>query len=884
VKPLELTAMEHRTAPHKTHIIGGLLTVPTLEDLAGVLATAPVPLADIPHKRDLPGKEGAEERKAFNDYIKEGTALIAGHLPEGMARMKDNMHSMSSLVVDIDNMTPERYEAIKKQLEEGSLTWLYHETSSHLQPGKGCRIRLWLPFAAPLLLEGVDWPPTRAAMLQKLGFAADQDTQCSDASRLYYTTRCLEGESRVVDCCDTGECLDPTPFIVRRAALIAAAQTAPRAPEGQGIPIDRVELCDRWLGQCGSKYSDFVRRVKACAPIGADHSGRRALYLGGGASLMGVLKPEEDTATVRWALFHPCWEADCRLDPAGAYPWSDIEDMFTDDMREKYNPEGVAAYRAARAVEAAAARASTDRAIDRARTLEVEAHEARRKVLASKSPEAQAQGVPEEPLDPDVQATEDLKKGTQAFYKAYPDPIFNSAEEGIQAFSRFYYRYDSAAEAQQKRSAALVTAQGSLTQCDYTHIKTILNDYQYWDGEGKDRKLRQLAPLWWTSRKVRTYDTVVIKSPCGSEAANEINLWRGFGIVKKQGATEYMRTLILSLAGGDARAAEYLWNWCAWAVQHPTELAEVAPALKGEEGCGKSTLTWAMRKIFGPHGKSVSRSADVIGDYTHQTAGAGFIAGEELRFEAKELGSLYDLLTNKTRLVAGKFINSFNVTNAIKLMITTNADFVIKSPGLMRRFFVVRCGSLHPQAPGQEGLDNVAWWDDFYSWLEYEDGRNDNPRRNPKGWAGEGLSYWLQALLDTDLSTFVMRNVPQTAAKLEERAEGQSAAVQWWISVLRLGVGATGAAAATCPLKAREGCIEAKPPDLEAHNIEWVSKHSKELPLTPKRIGTYMRAWGCAVPVPHTNTGNVYRWPSLEAAREALARERKIPEEELMGL
>jgi hypothetical protein len=60
------------------------------------------------------------------------------------------------------------------------------------------------------------------------------------------------------------------------------------------------------------------------------------------------------------------------------------------------------------------------------------------------------------------------------------------------------------------------------------------------------------------------------------------------------------------LARGHQETFRYIFNWLAWAVQHPEERAEVALVFRGKRGAGKGTLGNTMCRIFGQHAVHIS--------------------------------------------------------------------------------------------------------------------------------------------------------------------------------------------------------------------------------------------------------------------------------------
>ena len=58
---------------------------------------------------------------------------------------------------------------------------------------------------------------------------------------------------------------------------------------------------------------------------------------------------------------------------------------------------------------------------------------------------------------------------------------------------------------------------------------------------------------------------------------------------------------------GDRRKFKYVFFWLAWLVQNPDKNPETVIVLKSvRQGTGKTTLNYAMSRIFGPHARTIS--------------------------------------------------------------------------------------------------------------------------------------------------------------------------------------------------------------------------------------------------------------------------------------
>ncbi|MET4274728.1 MULTISPECIES: bifunctional DNA primase/polymerase [unclassified Bradyrhizobium] len=204
-------------------------------------------------------------------------------------------------------------------------------------------------------------------------------------------------------------------------------------------------------------------------------------------------------------------------------------------------------------------------------------------------------------------------------------------------------------------------------------------------------KRMQLADWWLTRRDRYTYDGFVFDSNL-SDAGDEINLWRGFGVKDAPGDWSRMRDHIGSvIANGEDASYHYLMRWLAWAAQNPTRQAEVAVALISEEkGTGKGFLGRTMCRLFGAHGLHIANRSHLLGRFNAHFAQVGFLFCDEVLWPGAkdDEGVLKALITEPELLIEPKGVNAFRALNALKLMIASNEEWVVPASGNERRYAV----------------------------------------------------------------------------------------------------------------------------------------------------------------------------------------------------
>ena len=214
-------------------------------------------------------------------------------------------------------------------------------------------------------------------------------------------------------------------------------------------------------------------------------------------------------------------------------------------------------------------------------------------------------------------------------------------------------------------------------------FKTALNHQKV----GKSR-----MGTWWLAQPQRKqYEGLVFRPGEPSVIDGDLNLWQGWGIQPKEGKWSLMRAHIKNvLAAEDKEMYEYIINWCAWTFQHPGEPAEVALVFQGKEGCGKGIFGRAMKMAFGKHGLHISDHEHLAGKFNKHLMDCALLFCDESWWPGHKAaeGTVKRMLTEPTLLIEPKRVDSFEVHNALHVIMAANAQWVIAASPNARRFAV----------------------------------------------------------------------------------------------------------------------------------------------------------------------------------------------------
>jgi hypothetical protein len=210
------------------------------------------------------------------------------------------------------------------------------------------------------------------------------------------------------------------------------------------------------------------------------------------------------------------------------------------------------------------------------------------------------------------------------------------------------------------------------------------------DPKGNEKKVG--IGRWWLDHDGRTQYDGVTYAPGTSLPKTVFNLWTGFSCAPRKGNCDlYLEHLYENICGGVASHYHYLLNWMARGVQHPERQGEVAVVLRGQEGTGKGVFAKAYGALFGPHFWHVSNAHHLTGHFNAHLQQCSVLFADEAFFAGDRSyeSALKALITEETFLIEPKGVDAFTAPNRIRLIIASNADWVIPAGAEARRFFAL---------------------------------------------------------------------------------------------------------------------------------------------------------------------------------------------------
>jgi hypothetical protein len=292
-------------------------------------------------------------------------------------------------------------------------------------------------------------------------------------------------------------------------------------------------------------------------------------------------------------------------------------------------------------------------------------------------------------------------------------------------------------------------------------------------------KVAPLVNIWMKWRLRRSYHSVVfdpnlppwagVPSNHGGQADQDFNLWPGLALAASpEGSCDLFLAHLLNVVCNDDECLyQWLLQWLAHMVQEPTRLAGTAVALRGAQGAGKSLVGEVMGEIVGASlYAKVSKPDELTGRFNAHQQGRlllqveeGFWAGDK-----KAEGGLKHMITSPTIRIEPKFVDSFEIPNYARLLVTSNKDWVVPAGFGERRFAVLDVSD----ARANDLVYFRALREEMFA----------------KGGCARFLYYLLH---EVAVNWDAIRRPPATSALLEQQVEALGPEDTWLLDILTSG-------------------------------------------------------------------------------------------------
>ena len=290
---------------------------------------------------------------------------------------------------------------------------------------------------------------------------------------------------------------------------------------------------------------------------------------------------------------------------------------------------------------------------------------------------------------------------------------------------------------------------------------------------GRDGRIRRVtwAVRWLQDPRRRQYEGLEFyPDPNNAPGSPKyLNLWTGFDV---QPATNpdwksyktFRDHLLNNVCDGDEALFRWLFAFFAHIVQRPRERLGIALVLRGKRGAGKTKVGEIIGALFRRHWFLVDSARYVTGQFNAHMASCLLLQADEAVWAGDKAaeGRLKGLITAPTQFVEAKGVDPVPLANYVRLMLTSNEDWVVPAGKDERRFVVL---DINPRC-----AKNATYFAEIDAEM-----------------AAGGLEHLLGDLLAFDLDSVDLRNFPRTEALLEQKMNSLSPIDLWWADRLMSG-------------------------------------------------------------------------------------------------
>jgi hypothetical protein len=276
-------------------------------------------------------------------------------------------------------------------------------------------------------------------------------------------------------------------------------------------------------------------------------------------------------------------------------------------------------------------------------------------------------------------------------------------------------------------------------------------------------KSKQRLSDAWLGSKYRRHISSIVFDPTGAAPRDAFNLWRGFTVAPNEHGSwalleDHLRE---NVCGGDVDRYNWVIAWLADIFRNPMRKAGTALVLRGKQGTGKTIVGQAFGHLLGPHYRRVSTPRYVTGNFNAHLEHVLLLQAEEAFFAGDKAmaGFLKDLITSDRMLIEPKYINSYEVPNVLRLLVTTNERWSVPAGDGERRFTILDVGDRRRR----DGAYFEAMWEQLC------DG---------------GFGALLHFLLNHEYDQGMIRRVLVTDALHEQQDFSMPPEEAWWQGIL----------------------------------------------------------------------------------------------------
>jgi len=274
----------------------------------------------------------------------------------------------------------------------------------------------------------------------------------------------------------------------------------------------------------------------------------------------------------------------------------------------------------------------------------------------------------------------------------------------------------------------------------------------------------KLGDYWLVHPDRRTYRGLIFEP--GVERPEHYNLWQGFSF-EPDGAGDWSifhEHLFKNVCGENEELFRWVFGWFADIIQNPGVKSGTSLSLRGQQGTGKTIVGKIFGRLIKRHYTLIDQERYLFGNFNSHMASTILLHSDEGFWggDPRHVGKLKSLVTSDTQRIEQKGRDSLQVNNYLRLLITSNEDWVVPASFEERRFGIVDVGTGNQQ--DQEYFINML--------QQLQNG---------------GYGGLLYDLMNFDLKSTDIRKLPQTAALDQQKETSMGMIDTYWFTCLQQG-------------------------------------------------------------------------------------------------